>query len=202
MASLTSEVTQGQVTEFIARMGRHGLTSGMVKLLNGDDEAMHRFVHEGLVSLDGKKPLQLRACVDYVVPVYGLLLQLFDRVDDRFKDGIALAPTVLCRDLSQEPSELEFELIRLGKGESLIEVLASLEDRGVRPALYQELVSFSRVFANFQRRFKIISTGSCTEIGELIYSPCLSGDENERRLGLHWHEDDLEGGERLLVVRE
>lgn len=52
MASLSSKVTQGTVTEFINRFGRFGGTEELIRRLNGDDELMREWTEELLGRLE------------------------------------------------------------------------------------------------------------------------------------------------------
>lgn len=203
MASLTSEITQGQAAELVARLGRAGLTPDMVKYLNGDDEAVRRFVHEGLASIRGCKSIQLRALIEYNVGCYEDLREQFDEIDERVREVTVVEGVDHEADAYQR-YEVEFELLPLTKGMSLVSEISAFARRDVtRFASTPELLGFARTFPDFQRRFKIIAIGTICQLGSEetpVWYPVLDGDLDGRSFKLLPYDVELEGDERMLIV--
>lgn len=101
-----------------------------------------------------------RAFVKYVQPCYEELRKLFDWVGDNYQKA-AFEPVDCCKNVSREDREIDFEYFRTTKrSPSTGEVLAEMDEAGLRPALYEEFICFLGQNPDEQRKFAIIALGS------------------------------------------
>lgn len=142
-----------------------------------------------------------RAEVIYTHPSYADLEKAFDWVYDGYK-GIEFKPIDVCKDVSTESREIEFELVHLNEDVSTDKALAELDKQGLRPALYQELLAFAAKYPELQKQFPIVALGSVCRRSGHLYSPYVDWRGVERDLyfrwiGHGWHDDC-----RFLAVRK
>lgn len=146
-------------------------------------------------------------------------------VDLSYKDR-RLNPIKLCKDISRESRELVFEYVCLDLGSEIglggvdevpTEIIAEMIRRGLRPALYEELLSFAEKFPHEQQEGNIIALGSEMRIGgecPLFRGSqafaCLQGSRPSRygdypgRRSLNWvcFDRGMASRHRFLAVRE
>lgn len=142
-----------------------------------------------------------RAFVQYVQPAYAILKQAFDWVYDGYKNAEFTAIEA-CKNVLREACEIEFELVHFGKDMSTDVILAELDKRGLRPALYEELLAFAAKYPELQKQFPIVALGSvCRNDGDL-FSPYVSWGGDERSLNFAWFDYGWGGVCRFLAVRK
>lgn len=218
-SNLASELSGTQVVELVMRLGKAGLTVEKVKELMGDDKEMAEFVKNGLTKspylaipaaiayeryaakVEGRA---FTVLVEYRQRSYAELKLAFDWVNKGYKNA-EFKPIDICKDVSTETREIEFELVHLNEDVSTDEILADLDKRGFRPALYEELLAFATKHPDEQKKYEIVALGSVcrSSNGHHLCSPYLSQDDLGRGLIFDW----VEGGwwdddYRFLVVRK
>ncbi|MCE9586543.1 hypothetical protein K8R04_04490 [Candidatus Uhrbacteria bacterium] len=142
-----------------------------------------------------------RALVEYAQPAYAFLEQAFDWVYDGYKSA-KFTPIDVCKDVSTESREIEFELVHLNKGVSTDKALAELDKQVLRPALYEELLAFAVKYPELQKQFPIVALGSVYRVDGYLCSPYVLWDGSERRLHFSWFDGDWSDSCRFLAVRK
>lgn len=195
-SNLASELSGTQVVELVSRLGRAGLSYGMVKNLMGNDEEMYEFVRKGLETIRYHAPIQ------YDQPSYIRLKQGFDWVYDGYSKA-EFKTIDACRNVSTESRETWFELVYLNKNTTTSAVLAELARLELRPALYEELLGFAKQYPIEQCKYPIVALGSVCQEDELLCSPFLHALGRGRCLSFGWVDNDWnDGGYRFLAVRK
>jgi hypothetical protein len=82
------------------------------------------------------------------------------------------------------------------------EVLAEMDRKGLRPALYEELLGFAEKYPDEQRKYPIVALGSEADVGGDRGVACLWRDGDGRHLDLGWIADVWDGHDRFLAVRK
>lgn len=120
--------------------------------------------------------------VKYVHSTYAALEVAFDRVKSEYESA-KFVPIDLCKNVSKKSRRINFEYVRMGGDASTNEVLDEMSRRGLRPALYEELLAFARKYPDEQRKFPIIALGSVwsSNSGDCCVAG-LHGDSSERCL--------------------
>lgn len=139
--------------------------------------------------------------VIYVQPSYADLKQAFDWVYDGYASA-EFKPIDVCKDVPTDTREIEFELVHLNKDMSTDAILAQLDKRGLRPALYEELLAFAAKYPELQKQFPIVALGSVFRFDGGLFSPYVDWHDRERNLYFHWIDDDWLGFCRFLSVRK
>lgn len=100
-------------------------------------------------------------------------------------------------------TSVNLEPVHLNKVVSSENVLAYLDENGMRPAVVEELLAFGATYPEIQREFPIICLGSSwvDSLGDRSV-PCLDRYGSDRRLGLDWFDDGWGGCWRFLAVRK
>jgi hypothetical protein len=97
---------------------------------------------------------------------------------------------------------LELEIVHFGRPVPAAELLAELEDRGLRPALLEELLAFGALHPESEREHPILALGSTWRRGPgLEAAVYLDGRRGRRNLALYWIEGDWPGNWRFAAVR-
>ncbi|MEK7584402.1 MAG: hypothetical protein AAB490_04090 [Patescibacteria group bacterium] len=146
-----------------------------------------------------------RALVTYAQPTYATLKVAFDWVYDGYGLRSALfAPIDVCKDVSTESREIEFELVHLDKDASTNAVLAELKRLELRPALYEELLAFAKQYPDEQRKYPIVAFGSVCQYDGDLFSPYVLESVDGRCLGMDWIDrpDPWDRSCRFLAVRK
>lgn len=202
MASLVSEVTIGQASEFIARLGRAGLTFAAFKRLLSDDEMASR-VAAAFVSMSASSVYSIT--VDLTKSLSELIASgHYDWVNpditpEHFQVTSATTPS------GSGPlhTPATVELIHLNKVVSTEDVLADFNRRGLRPARIEELLALGTWRPDLQREFPIVALGSVWQYsggGRIV--PCLCGHVGGRGLDLLWAGCGWSERDRFLAVRK
>jgi len=136
-------------------------------------------------------------------PSYSELKKAFNWVDGIFNTALFF-PIEICKDLEPERDTAWFKLVHLEMEASTEKVLVELEKRGLRPALYQELLVHAAKYPEEQRRLSIAALGSvCRDLGEGEYwSPVIGSGGGDRGLGLSKIQDSWGDHIRFLAVRK
>jgi hypothetical protein len=146
---------------------------------------------------------ELRAEIIHIQPSYADLKKAFDWVYDGYKNAEFKAIDV-CKDVSTENREIEFELVHLDKEMHTDAILAELDRLGFRPALYEELFGFAKQYPDEQRKYPIVALGSVCLSDDHLRSPYVYGDDSGR--GLHMYPIDYpypwHRSYRFLAVRK
>ncbi|MCR4256891.1 MAG: hypothetical protein NUW08_04260 [Candidatus Uhrbacteria bacterium] len=141
--------------------------------------------------------------VVYAQPSYADLKKAFDWVYDGCNSAKFTSIDV-CKDVSMESCEIEFELVHLDKELSTDAILVELKRLEFRPALYEELLAFAKQYPDEQRMYPIVALGSVCQDDDDLCSPYVHEYDDGRRLDLH----QVDGPRpwlrycRFLVVRK
>lgn len=140
------------------------------------------------------------AFVTYVQPSLWDLLCQFSSVDPEYKDR-KFEPIESCKNISTTNRQIVFEYVQLHRRASTEAILAETYRRGLRPALYEELLGFLKKYFDEQQRYPIVALGSMTYVRgrSCVSCPWRYGIMH---LGLAWVEGDWEDDGRFLAVRE
>lgn len=141
-----------------------------------------------------------RAMCDYVTPSYKELKASFDWVNEWY-ERVEFKAIDICKSVSRESRELEFVYVYMGRNASTDDVLAEMEKRNLRPALYEEGLGFAKAHPDEQRKFPIVMFGSvCVDPFGYRNVACLGGDSDGRSLSLDWYGSDWRDSDRFLAV--
>ncbi len=215
-SNLASELSGTQVVELVMRFGKGGLTIDKAKELMGDDKKMEEFVKNGLkkdpylaipaagayaryaARAEGRVFL---VSIEYIQPSYDMLKNAFDWVYEGYSSA-QFKPIDICKNVSTETREIEFELVHLYMGMCTDGILAELDKRELRPALYEELLAFAVKYPDLQKQFPIVALGSVCLYDDRLCSPCVRRNGEERCLDSDWVGNDWHDGYRFLAARE
>ncbi len=110
-----------------------------------------------------------------------------------------LVPIECCKNVSMKNREILLEYVHIDDGASFHEVLGLLSNKRVRPALYEELMSFDKAYPDERLEHRILALGSITRSSE---APVLC----KEGLGLQLYATNnmygFNGSYRFLVARE
>lgn len=150
---------------------------------------------------NGSSPFS--APVVYVQPAFEELKRRFPAyVDPDYKDR-RFGPIERCKAVSKENREVAFEYVHMDRDASTDEVLAEMDRRGLRPALYEELLGFAEKYPDEQRKYPIVALGSESDVGGRRRVASLWRDGVGRDLHLGWVDDDgWDCYDRFLAVRK
>lgn len=148
------------------------------------------------------------ALVVYVQPEFEELKRMFPAfVHPKYKNN-RFDPIERCKNVPTFiDSHPAFEYVHLNRHASTDEVLAEMDSRRLRPALYEELLGFAERYPDEQWKYRIVALGS---------TACVSGDRavaylsndgdgchgNGRGLDLGWVVCGWNEGFRFLAVRK
>ena len=131
-----------------------------------------------------------KTLVEYRKPSYKELCKQFDSIFypcDSVNDLPNFEPIEACKNVSLETRELEFELLQLDLGiektpsrPCSCEVPRLLAERGLRPALYEELVAFAAQHAGVLKTFAVIAFGSVRASGRRGDVPRVDAFDSRR----------------------
>jgi hypothetical protein len=138
----------------------------------------------------------------YIQPTFEELKRRFPVYINPDYKGKRFDPIERCKAVSKENREVAFEYVRLDRDASTDEVLAEMDRRGLRPALYEELLGFAEKYPDEQRKYPIVALGSeaCVDGGRRVAS--LWHDGFGRCLCLGWVDGGWYGCCRFLAVRK
>ena len=156
-------------------------------------------------------PATFVAPVSYRIPKRWRIEVAFDKVARGYRIATS-APIATCAQIHvqalarQDASltqRLMFELLDLGSDLTLPEASDKLTRSGLRPAMFEELLSFALAHPDLQREFPIIATGSLLTAGTDVNLAMLSSERNgtERSLRMLWLGFHWVGKGKFLAVR-
>lgn len=144
------------------------------------------------------------APIVYLQPEFEELKRRFPAYVNSGYKGKRSDPIGRCKGISKENREVAFEYIHMDRKASTDEVLAEMDRKGLRPALYEELLGFAEKYPDEQRKFPIVALGSKTRVGGDRGVAFLCGFGDGRSLDLHWLGlgSDWRSDYRFLAVRK
>jgi hypothetical protein len=137
----------------------------------------------------------------YVQPEFEELKCRFSTLNPDYK-GKRFDPIERCKAVSKENREVAFEYVHMDRDASTDEVLAEMDRKGLRPALYEELLGFAEKYPDEQRKLPIVALGSEADVDGNRSVACLWDDGNGRYLNLDWIGSDWLDSDRFLAVRK
>ena len=149
---------------------------------------------------NGNEPFS--APIVYVQPEFEELERRFPAYVNPDYKGKHFDPIERCKAVSKENREVAFEYVHLDRDASTDEVLAEMDRRGLRPALYEELLGFAEKYPDEQRKYPIVALGSEAGVSGHRRVASLWCDGHGRSLDLSWLGDDWDGRCRFLAVRK
>lgn len=157
---------------------------------------------------NGNSPFS--APVVYVQPALEELKRRFPAYANPDYKGKRFDPIECCKGVctenrgSTELAEVEvaFEYVHMGRDASTDEVLAEMNRKGLRPALYEELLGFAEKYPDEQRKYPIVALGSEAHMSGDRHVAYLWRDGDGRDLRLRWIGDGWRGNYRFLAVRK
>ncbi len=156
----------------------------------------------------GNTDQDFRALVEYQKVPHEELGRRFESLSDEYKQ-IEFDPIDSCRSIARETREIRFRVETMDVGNPCCdEVLDELEKRGLRPAVYEELLAFAAKFPEEQREYPITALGSIGRVssdsafGSGLCSPFLTTRKGLRRLALGMTDVLLPGDVRFLAVEK
>ncbi|MEK7384088.1 MAG: hypothetical protein AAB262_12495 [Elusimicrobiota bacterium] len=142
------------------------------------------------------------APIVYVQPKFEELKRRFPAYVNPDYKGKRFDPIERCKAVSKENREVAFEYVHMDRDASTDEVLAEMDRKGLRPALYEELLGFAEKYPDEQRKFPIVALGSEADVSCLRHVAFLWDDDDGRHLDLIWVDGDWDGDCRFLAVRK
>jgi hypothetical protein len=124
---------------------------------------------------DGNAPFS--APIVYVQLKFEELKRRFPAYVNLDYKGRRFYPIELCKDVSMESRVVAFEYVHMNRYASTDEVLAEMDSKGLRPALYEELIGFAESYPDEQRKFAVVALGSEVDV------------YRDRRVAYLWHGD-------------
>lgn len=148
---------------------------------------------------NGAAPFSAR--IIYVLPPLEELERRFlARVNPNY-EGKRFDPIECCKGVSTKNREVAFEYVHMDRDALTVEVLAEMDRRGLRPALYEELLGFAEKYPDEQRKYPIVALGSETVVDSDRSVASLSGG-GWGGLGLDWVAGSWLDRCRFLAVRK
>ncbi len=146
---------------------------------------------------------QFKALVNYTQTSYEELKRRFPAYINPEYKGKKFVPIECCKAAALSGDrEVAFEYIHMDRIAYTVEVLAEMDRKGLRPALYEELLAFAEKYPDEQRKFPIVALGSETRAVIGRYIAYLWSDGDGRCLCLNWLGYVWSNGHRFLAVRK
>ena len=145
------------------------------------------------------------APIVYVQPEFEELQRRFPIYVDPGYNGKRLDPIERCKGVSMENREVAFEYVHMGRYALTAEVLAEMDRKGLRPALYEELLGFALKYPDEQWKYPIVALGSEMFVDGYRLIACVWFDDVGRGLDLFFaddEDDNLTSLYRFLAVHE
>lgn len=147
---------------------------------------------------NGNSPFS--AQIVYDQPEFEELQRRFPAYVNPEYKGKRFDPIERCKAVSKENREVAFEYVHMGRDASTNEVLAEMDRRGLRPALYEELLGFAEKHPDELRKYSIVALGSGTYVGAHPFVACLWPVDPGRGLRLAYFDQDWSDFYRFLAV--
>jgi hypothetical protein len=140
------------------------------------------------------------AAVQYRQPTHAELEKMFDWVCDDYK-AAKFEPIHVCKDVSTESREIVFFLVHLLEDASTDTILSLFEERGLRPALYEELLGVLAKYPDLAKQSPVVALGSVWHGRRTPYAGS-GADGNGRRLFCDWVPEGWFKSYSFLAVRK
>ena len=150
-----------------------------------------------------EKVVKLRpAYMTYMQPSYVELLGLFHPyVPFEFK-GKVFEPIVICNNVKQKNGrKLWFEYVEITTNVYAPAILADMASKGLRPALYEEMLDYIATYPMEQLVAPIVALGSYIEAGQMNLVAYAGGHNKTREIYLGWLGGMWSPGYRFLAVK-
>lgn len=145
---------------------------------------------------------QLTAFITYTQPQFEELKRRFPAYVNPKYNFRWFEPIERCMSVSKESREIVFEYFRVDGTTSTDVVLAEMDRRGLRPALYEELLGFAEKYPDELRKFPIVALGSETFLLGQSCAASLGSYGSGPNLHLPCFDDDWRHDYRFLAVRK
>ena len=142
------------------------------------------------------------APIVYVQPAFEELKRRFPAYVNPDYKGKRFDPIERCKAVLKENREVAFEYVHMDRDASTDEVLAEMDRKGLRPALYEELLGFAEKYPDEQRKYPIVALGSETDVRGRRIVAYLWGADDGRNLSLLWIVGGWCDYSRFLAVRK
>jgi hypothetical protein len=140
------------------------------------------------------------APIVYVQPEFEELKRRFTGFVNLECKGKRFDPIERCEAVSKENREVAFEYVQIGRNATTDEVLTKMDRRGLRPALYEELLGFAEKYPDEQRKSCIVALGSVVSVRECSVAFIWDNDDDGRSLGFAPVFCEWNGRYRFLAV--
>jgi hypothetical protein len=168
----------------------------------GQDDAEPRpnggHPYRGGVQTNGNAPFS--APIVYDQPEFEELKRRFPAYVNPDYKGKRFDPIERCKGVSKENREVAFEYVHMARDASTDEVLAEMDRRGLRPALFEEILGFAEKYPDEQRKYPIVALGSESGVDGSRYVAYLWFGDSGRSLDLYWVGLDWDDDYRFLAV--
>jgi hypothetical protein len=112
-------------------------------------------------------------------------------------------PIDVCKNVSFETREAEFQLVRFDREMGMDAILAELDKRDFRPAVYQELLAFAQEYPKPCIVFRVIALGSVWDRDGNLHCPMIYSRMYCGQALSPWNiSSKLYERDRFLVVRK
>lgn len=144
------------------------------------------------------------APIVYVQPEFEELKRRFPAYVNPDYKGKRFDPIERCKAVptSVGNCEVAFEYVHMDRDASTDAVLAEMDRKGLRPALYEELLGFAEKYPDEQRKYPIVALGSETSVYGRRRVAYLWHDADARHLYLDWIDRVWRDDDRFLAVRK
>jgi hypothetical protein len=142
------------------------------------------------------------APVVYVQPEFEELKSRFPAYVNHDYNGKRFDPIERCKGVPKESRDVAFEYVHMGRKATTDEVLAEMDRKGLRPALYEELLGFAEKYPDEQRERPIVALGSEALVRGHRLVAYLWCDGLGRYLHLYGIADGWNDSCRFLAVRK
>ncbi len=125
--------------------------------------------------------------VAYIQPPFKELLRRFDYVHSYFDK--CFFPIERCKDVPLDAREVSFVYVQQDRNGSSDEAFNEMEQKGLRPALYEELLCFAKAYPDEQMKFPIVALGSEVEMNDRYYAAFLDNNGVRPNLRVRRYRD-------------
>ena len=136
--------------------------------------------------------------VTYKMPSFEELKRRIKHVHPIFDEKF-FEPIASCKHVSREPRKIRFEIVETNKRKTTYEILQEMKTRGLRPALFEELLDFSE---KHPEECAVVALGSSASDGINRCVAYLRGGGNTRCLDSRFSECSWFPNTSFLAVRE
>jgi len=133
-----------------------------------------------------KSPVPFSAPVVYVQSEFEELKRRFPQHVESYCADQRFDPIDRCKEVSRKKREISFEYVNMGRAASTDEVLAEIERRGLRPALYEEFLGVLKKYSDAELNYPLVALGSEINVrgGRCVALMCSAA--NGRYFDLVW----------------